>query len=150
MRFVFIDRIVNLDPGKAISTIKNVSASEDYFADHFPGMPIMPGALILECFFQSAILMLGAADDFAIRPLVARVRRAAFRQFVRPGDQLTVRCEVDGRGQVQARGMVHGRTVATAVIDFARGPALPRENSLRAFYEGLCADPSSLVVPEGA
>ncbi len=145
MRFVLVDRVVDLAPGDSIQTLKNVSASEDYFADHFPGAPIMPGALILECFIQSAMLMLGAVDDFGHQPIVRRIRRAAFKQFVRPGDQLIVRCDTDDRQVVRAAAMVEGRAVATAVIEFERGPALPADNPVRAFYDGLRVDPDVLV-----
>jgi len=145
MRFVLVDRVVDLAPGKSIRTLKNVSASEDYFADHFPGAPIMPGALILECFIQAAMLMLGAGDDFGHRPIVRRVRRAAFKQFVRPGDQLIVRCDADDRQVVRAAAMVGGRAVATAVIEFECVPALPGDNPMRALYEELRADPDVLA-----
>jgi len=145
MRFVLVDRIVDLAPGKSIQTIKNVSASEDYFADHFPGVPIMPGALILECFIQSAMLMLGVADDFGRRSIVRRVRRAAFRQLVRPGDRLIVRCETDDRRLVRAAATVDGHAVATAVIEFEPGPALPVDNPVRALYDGLRVDPNALA-----
>ncbi len=145
MRFVLVDRVVDLAPGGSIQTLKNVSASEDYFADHFPGVPIMPGALILECFIQSAMLMLGAVDDFGHRPIVRRIRRAAFKRLVRPGDQLIVRCDADDRQVVRAAAMVDGRAVATAVIDFEYVPAPPGENPLRLLYEELRADPDVLV-----
>lgn len=145
MRFIFVDRIVALAPGKSIQTIKSVSASEDYFVDHFPEMPIMPGALILECFIQSAMLMFGAADDFESRPTVSRVRRASFKRFVRPGDQLIVRCEADDRWVVQASASVDGPALATAVIEFNRGPALPAANPLRSLYHALRRDPNDLA-----
>lgn len=145
MRFVFVDRILDLAPGMSIHTVKNVSASEDYFADHFPGMPIMPGVLILECFIQSALLMLGAVDEFASRPVVRRIRRAAFRHVVRPGDRLTVRCESDGRGVVHARAAVGDRIVATAVMQFEREPARSADNALRSLYQVLRLDPDELA-----
>lgn len=145
MRFVLVDRIVDLVPGKLIQTIKNVSASEDYFADHFPGIAIMPGALILECIIQSAMLMLGAAEDFAWRPTVTCIRRAAFKHFVRPGDQLMVRCEADDCRVVRASAMVDGRSVASALIEFERGPALPADSPVRKMYEVLRIDPNDLA-----
>lgn len=145
MRFIFVDRIADLAPGRSIRTIKSVSASEDYFVDHFPGVPIMPGALILECFIQSAMLMFGAADDFGSRPMVSRVRRASFKRFVRPGDQLMVRCDADDRWVVQASATVEGQELATAVIEFGRGSALPAENGLHSLYDVLRRDPNELA-----
>lgn len=147
MRFFFVDRIVGLDAGRSIQTVKNVSTSEDFFTDHFPGAPIMPGALILECFIQSSMLMLGAADGFESRPVVTRVRRVAFSHLVRPGDQLAVRCESSDQRVVRAFATVNGRQVATAVMEFERGPALPPDNALRAFHDTLRL-PLSALAPE--
>lgn len=149
MRFVFVDRILDLVAGKSIETIKNVSASEDYFADHFPGMPIMPGALVLECFIQSAMLMFGAVDRFGTQPMVKRIRSASFRHFVRPGDRMTVRCEADEEWVVRARATVDDRSVATAVIEFERGAPLQAENPLRALYDTVRADPHDLLTRVG-
>ena len=50
MRFVFVDRIVELVPWRRIETLMRVSVFEDVFADHFPGYPVLPGALVLEAF----------------------------------------------------------------------------------------------------
>lgn len=145
MRFLFVDRIVDLDPGRSIQAVKNVSASEDYFVDHFPGAPIMPGALILESFIQASLLMLGAGNDFAAQPLLTRVRRAAFKRLVCPGDRMTVRCETDDRQVVRAAATVDGQPVATAILEFQRGPALPPDHPLRALYDTLRLDLSALV-----
>src|SRR5437763_16295776 len=92
MRFLFVDRIVTLDPGRTIEILKNVSATEDVFDDHFPGYPILPGALLVETFEQASQLLIGASHDFARVGRLQGVSRAAFRHFVRPGDQLRVRC----------------------------------------------------------
>ena len=64
MRFIFVDRIVAVEPGRSIETLKNVSATEDVFADHFPGSPILPGALIVEAFGQAAELLIGMSHDW--------------------------------------------------------------------------------------
>ncbi len=125
LRFVFVDRILRLDPGAAIEIVKNVSAAEDVFDDHFPGVPILPGALLVETFEQATQLLVGVTHDFARVARLDRVSRAAFRVLVRPGDQLTVTCrrrdpgpEPGGaRWTVAATAAVTGRTVATATLD---------------------------------
>jgi len=122
MRFIFIDRLLGLEPGRAIETLKNVSASEDVFADHFPGFPILPGALLLETFDQATRLLIAESEGFARHGRLVRVRRAAFRHVVRPGDQLRVRCERrggDGAWTVAATASVDGRRVATATLEYA-------------------------------
>ena len=65
MRFVFVDRLVSAEPPRHIETLKNVSATEDVFADHFPGYPVLPGALIVEAFAQACQLLIAMSHDFA-------------------------------------------------------------------------------------
>jgi 3-hydroxyacyl-[acyl-carrier-protein] dehydratase len=123
MRFFFVDRVIAFDPGRTIEILKNVSTSEDIFDDHFPGYPILPGALVVETFEQASQLLIGMSYEFARVGRLRGVTRAAFRHFVRPGDQLRVRCARTAGDEtawtVSASGEVAGRRVATAVLDFA-------------------------------
>ena len=130
MRFLFVDRIIVLDPGRTIETLKNVSATEDVFADHFPGHPIFPGALLVESFEQASQVLIGVSHDFARVGRLRGVQRGVFRHFVRPGDQLRVRCVRTHRRASGATGddegwtlsataEVDGRRVASALLDFA-------------------------------
>jgi 3-hydroxymyristoyl/3-hydroxydecanoyl-(acyl carrier protein) dehydratase len=106
--------------------LKNVSATDDVFDDHFPGVPILPGALLVETFEQATQLLVAVTHDFARVARLDRVSRAGFRALVRPGDQLTVTChrrDPDGeppspRWTVTATAAVTGQTVATATLDF--------------------------------
>ena len=127
MRFVFVDRITAMDSGRAIETLKNVTATEDVFDDHFPGYPILPGALIVETFEQASQLLIALTHDFTHVGGLRAVQRAAFYHFVRPGDQLRVRCARtagdDATWTVTASAEVDGRRVASAVLDFALVPA---------------------------
>ncbi len=101
--------------------MKNVSASDDVFDDHFPGFPVLPGALLVETFEQATQLLVAVTHDFARVARLDRVSRASFRTLVRPGDQLTVTCrrrEADGAGwTVSATAVVTGHTVATATLE---------------------------------
>ncbi len=128
MRFLFVDRIVTLDPGRTIEILKNVSATEDVFDDHFPGYPILPGALVVETFEQASQLLIGLTHDFARVGRLRGVHRAAFRHFVRPGDQVRVRCARSAGDEMQwtlsTSAEVDGRRVASATLDFAIVPAV--------------------------
>src|SRR5437016_12322821 len=93
MRFVFVDRIVAAEPLRRIDTLKNVSATEDVFADHFPGYPVFPGALVVEAFAQASQLLIGMSHDFAAIGQLSRLSRVAFRPQGRPGGQLWIRCQ---------------------------------------------------------
>jgi 3-hydroxyacyl-[acyl-carrier-protein] dehydratase len=125
LRFVFVDRILRLDPGASIDIVKNVSATEDVFDDHFPGWPVLPGALLVETFEQATQLLVAVTHDFVRVARLERVSRAAFRALVRPGDQLTVTCrrrDADRqpealRWTVAATATVAGDTVATATLE---------------------------------
>ena len=129
MRFIFVDRILAVDSGRSIETLKNVSATEDVFDDHFPGCPILPGALIIETFEQSAQLLIGATYDFEKVGRLARLSGASFRRFVQPGDQLRVRCERratgDSRWVLAASAKVEGHRVASATLEFLLEEAIP-------------------------
>jgi 3-hydroxyacyl-[acyl-carrier-protein] dehydratase len=123
MRFVLVDRIVGLEPGRSIEVRKNVSASEDLFEDHFPGCPVFPGAMVVEVFEQAAQLLIGATYDFQRTGSLARVSRVAFRHFVVPGDQVMARCEKrsgdNERWTIAASATVDGVPVATGTLEFA-------------------------------
>src|SRR5262249_45279595 len=93
MRCVFVDRIVELMPSRRIETLMRVSGLEDVFADHFPGYPVLPGALVVEAFAQASQLLIAASLDFAEVGRLRRLSRAAFRHPVRPGDLLAIRSE---------------------------------------------------------
>jgi 3-hydroxyacyl-[acyl-carrier-protein] dehydratase len=91
---LLIDRVLECEPGKRIVALKNVSINEPYFAGHFPGVPIMPGVLILEAMAQAAGLLafstLGLQADGQSLYYFAGIDRARFKRPVKPGDQLRI------------------------------------------------------------
>jgi beta-hydroxyacyl-ACP dehydratase FabZ len=94
--FLLVDRVLEMEPGRRIVAIKNVTFNEPFFEGHFPGAPVMPGVLIVEALAQAgAVLML---HDFADRhgKLVyfAGIDGARFRRVVAPGDRLQLTMEV--------------------------------------------------------
>jgi 3-hydroxyacyl-[acyl-carrier-protein] dehydratase len=95
MHFTFVDRIVDLQPGVRITTIKCVSQSEEYMADHFPRFPVMPGVLMLEAMTEAGAWLVRATDDFAHSIVTLKeVRNIRFADFVQPGRVLTVTAEI--------------------------------------------------------
>jgi UDP-3-O-[3-hydroxymyristoyl] N-acetylglucosamine deacetylase/3-hydroxyacyl-[acyl-carrier-protein] dehydratase len=88
--FLLIDRIVDLEPDRSVTAIKNVTINEPFFQGHFPGHPIMPGVLVLEAMAQAGgILLLNAIDDPKTKVVYFMgIDNARFRKPVMPGDQL--------------------------------------------------------------
>ena len=90
--FLMIDRVLDVDPGKKIIALKNVSMDEILNA-HFPGKSIMPGALIIETMAQTAILLYSSINNFQIKESVNYYLgsvKASFSKPVVPGDQLII------------------------------------------------------------
>jgi 3-hydroxyacyl-[acyl-carrier-protein] dehydratase len=107
MRFLLVDRIVELESGKRATGIKNVTMSEDFLAHHFPDRPIMPGTLIIESLVQLADWMVRESTGFSQIGLATEFGRLKFRRVVRPGDQL--RLEVEAASPIASTVEVKGR-----------------------------------------
>lgn len=120
--FLFVDKIIELEPRVRIVGIKQVTVNEEFFAGHFPGTPVMPGVLQIEALAQvGAILALREMDDRDEKiPFFSGIENARFRSPVVPGD--TLRLEVTalriGSKVQKMRGVasVDGRITAEADI----------------------------------
>ena len=153
MRFILFDRIVELQKGRAAVLIKNVSQSEDYFTDHFPGYPIVPGSIILGSFEQGAEILLAASFDFSLLPALKSLSKVTLRRFVVPGDQIEITLTLDSAvpNRVKAMGRVQGKRVADARLDFsleqtAGKPELVATcERLRRLYELMTSSPVTNV-----
>jgi 3-hydroxyacyl-[acyl-carrier-protein] dehydratase len=89
MRFILIDKIISLESGKVIKTVKSVSMAEEYLADHFPIFPVLPGVLMLEGLIESATWLVREAENFAhSMVLLEEARNVKYKSFVAPGAQI--------------------------------------------------------------
>jgi len=117
---LLVDRVLEIEEGKRIVCIKNVTANEQFFQGHFPGAPVMPGVLIVEAMAQcGALLVLRDIPDRAQKLfLFGGVDKARFRRPVIPGDQLRMEIEILAKrsNSVRIRGVatVDGEVVAEA------------------------------------
>jgi 3-hydroxyacyl-[acyl-carrier-protein] dehydratase len=94
--FLLVDRIIEYEPAKRVVGIKNVTLNEPFFQGHFPGVPVMPGVLIVEAMAQTAGVMMLANLPDRDQKLVffTGIDRARFRRPVVPGDQLRLELTV--------------------------------------------------------
>ncbi|MEY2677963.1 MAG: 3-hydroxyacyl-ACP dehydratase FabZ [Pseudomonadota bacterium] len=95
---LLVDRVLEIDKGKSIRAIKNVTINEPFFTGHFPHRPVMPGVLMLEALAQAAALLsfdaLGASPDDNTVYYFAGIDGARFKRPVEPGDQLILEVEL--------------------------------------------------------
>jgi len=122
--FLLVDRVIELDAGKSIVAIKNVTLNEPFFNGHFPGHPVMPGVLIVEALAQASGLLLGLSGTHAEKEncvfYLAKVDNARFMKPVVPGDQLrlevTLKRVIRSMGIFTACARVDGADVATCEL----------------------------------
>ncbi len=133
---IMIDRVLQVEAGKRIVALKNVSINEPVFSGHFPGYPVLPGVLILEALAQAAaILAIVTWGDTRPRDSIyyfAGIDRARFKRPVEPGDQLQL--EVDFKRELRgivffkAQALVQGQVAAEADLMCAYRP-MPKSNA---------------------
>ena len=117
--FLLVDRVVSLETDK-ITAIKNVSLNEPFFPGPFPGMPIMPGVLIIEAMAQAGGILAARTSDYDPATQVVMfmaIDKVKFRKPVTPGDQLVMEIVPLRRGKIwkmQGTATVDGQVVCTA------------------------------------
>ncbi len=127
MRFFLIDRITRWAVGVGAEAIKNVALSEDFFDDHFPRRPVMPGVLILEGMAQLSGLLLEASLQQkygkSAKAVMTILERTKFRSLVKPGDTLVYRVEMvsvnEAGGKVKASAVRGDSLVTSTEMVFA-------------------------------
>ena len=102
MRCLLIDKITSLETGSKISGIKNVTMSENFLQDHFPGFPVMPGVLQLEAVLQLCSWLIFATSDYKKKAALISVKSLKFKEFIVPGDQMVIDVVLKSYNDVQA------------------------------------------------
>ncbi|URI08675.1 3-hydroxyacyl-ACP dehydratase FabZ [Aquincola tertiaricarbonis] len=121
---LLVDRVLEIEKGKRIRAIKNVSINEPFFQGHFPNRPVMPGVLMLEALAQAAALLsfesMGAELDDDMVVYFVGIDGARFKRVVEPGDQLTLEASIErakaGIYKYKARASVDGETAVEAEL----------------------------------
>lgn len=122
--FLMIDRVEDYVPGESAVAYKNVCINEPYFEGHFPGMPIMPGVLIVEAMAQTgAVAILSLEENKGRNALFGGIDKLRFKKQVVPGDVLKLEVKIIKRkgpiGVGEATATVDGKLAAKGELTFA-------------------------------
>jgi 3-hydroxyacyl-[acyl-carrier-protein] dehydratase len=122
--FLLVDKVLELEKGQRVVVLKNVTVNEPFFVGHFPGIPIMPGVLIIEMMAQAGgVMMLTLEEHKGKLAYLAGIEKARFRKPVLPGDTLVAEITLvkgrAGMGWVKGVAKVGDKVVCDAELAFA-------------------------------
>jgi 3-hydroxyacyl-[acyl-carrier-protein] dehydratase len=141
MRWILVDKLLEMNPGQKAVGVRSFSRSELFFMDHFPGFPIVPGVLQVEMIAQVGGRCIRAANP-DILTILTSVKGARFLRKIEPGDQAVIKVEVSVRkGYSVAKGHieVNEETVSEAEVMYAHIP-LPDKGAASLVHDELLED----------
>jgi 3-hydroxyacyl-[acyl-carrier-protein] dehydratase len=135
MRFHLVDRIVEVQPGRLLRAVKNLTLGEEYLADHFPTFPVMPGVLMLQALVEAGAWLLRLSTNFRHSVIVLREAKGVkYGTFMEPGRQMQITVELVGQegalATFKGKGEVDGASTVSAKLTLEqynladRNPAL--------------------------
>ena len=95
MRWIWIDKFVEFHSGESAVAVKNVTLAEEHLHDHFPGFPVMPESLMIEAMAQTSGILVGEANHFKEKVILAKVKKCVFFDYVKPGDTLKLYAKIE-------------------------------------------------------
>ena len=95
MRWIWIDKFIEFESGKRAVALKNVTLAEEHLHDHFPGFPVMPESLCIEAMAQTAGILVGEAKKFQEKVILAKIKKAVFFDYVKPGDTIILEATIE-------------------------------------------------------
>jgi len=95
MRWIWIDKFIDFESGKRAVALKNVTLAEEHLHDHFPGFPVMPESLCIEAMAQTAGILVGEAKKFQEKVILAKIKKAVFFDYVKPGDTIELEATIE-------------------------------------------------------
>ena len=142
MRFQLVDRILEVEPGKRIRLVKNLTLAEEYLADHFPSFPVMPGVLMLQTLVEAGAWLLRISDDFRHSVIVLReARNVKYGNFMQPGKSLVVTVDLAEANEhevvFKGKGESDGASTVSAKITVGRYNLGDRDPALKAMDEKI-------------
>lgn len=159
MFFTQLDTIIEINHGQSLRAIKNLTLSEEYLQDHFPGFPVMPGVMMLEALTQACCWLVRASEDFEHSMVVLQeARNVKYSGFVEPGQQLELSVEwfkengneitfkgsasIAGRNAVSARLILKKYNLSESQPDQVSTDALIRKQMKEMFARLHRAEPA--------
>ena len=144
MRFNLVDEITQLEPGRRIQTVKNLTLGEEYLADHFPGFPVMPGVLMLQALVEAGAWLLRISEDYRYSVIVLReAKNVKYGHFMEPGRQMRVAVEMTERtgklASFKAKGEIEGNLTVSARITLETYNLREQDPALEATDQKLIA-----------
>jgi 3-hydroxyacyl-[acyl-carrier-protein] dehydratase len=168
VRFVLVDKIVDIEPGRRAAGYRNLTPDAEHYRDHMPAYPVEPGVLILESMAQLGGRLVQQSVKHAsgrdVLPMLAMVNQAEFRRPVRPPCRLDLSAEIQSLratgARVSATAQVDGQPVAAAIVTYAligldhdavgiglENLAVIREWGQRTWSEMTAAEPAAAEAP---
>ncbi len=95
MRWIWIDKFIEFQSGRHAVALKNVTLAEEHLHDHFPGFPVMPECLMIEAMAQTSGILVGEAKKFQEKVILAKIKKAVFFDYVRPGDTIKLDTKIE-------------------------------------------------------
>ncbi len=141
MRYQFIDKIKRIELNKEIIAIKNVTATEDYFSEHFIGFPVMPGALQIEAIAQACGALIEISSNYRLFSILLMVEKMKFKKTIHPGDQLIITATLCSQHEESAyfetQIKVDGKIVTSGNIMVGIIPFQETKNNYTKAIQGL-------------
>src|SRR5262245_10430565 len=137
MRFNLVDRIVEVEPGRLLRAVKNLTLGEDYLADHFPTFPVMPGVLMLQTLVEAGAWLLRLTSEYRHSVVVLReARNVRYGTFMEPGRQMLITVELGAQdgplATLKGQGEVDGATTVSARLTLGQYNLRDRDPALQA------------------
>ncbi|MBN1804686.1 MAG: beta-hydroxyacyl-ACP dehydratase [Sedimentisphaerales bacterium] len=138
MRWIWIDKFIEFQSGRRAVALKNVTLAEEHLHDHFPGFPVMPECLMIEAMAQTSGILVGEAKDFQEKVILAKIKKAVFFDYVKPGDTIRLEAKIESivSEAASTSGMITRDNKPVAEIDLMfshidqnlAGKEFPEEN----------------------
>ena len=154
MRWIWIDKFIEFESGRRAVALKNVTLAEEHLHDHFPGYPVMPESLCIEAMAQTAGILVGEAAKFKQKVILAKIKKAVFFHYIKPGDTLKLEASIESfapeAASTTGRVTCDGKLLAEIDLMFSHidqnlaGKQFPEENfvfnSRTSVFESLLRD----------